>query len=188
VSSISAACCSHRCKSRQFVGVRRMFCLNFPKFVRNFFAANFPLQIICSSWLLTDSHKLKHEVTRNNLLILFTVNFLCVFYDILYFFWDWDSCSFESDWFIHSITKSVISKIFLKIVETSVPEFLTNQNFSGCPCTSSSYTTGCSACLLSTLCRYKSLFEIPKVLFTVQFVWNEGPFFDTLLKFCELMI
>jgi len=33
----------HRCRSRQFLGVQKMFCPNFSKFVRNFFATNFLL-------------------------------------------------------------------------------------------------------------------------------------------------
>jgi len=69
------------------------------------------------------------------------------------------------------------------------PNFRQIKTFGGCACNPCSCTTGCSLYLLNTFCRYKSLFGTPKVfLSAVQLVQNGGPFLDTVLKFCELMI
>jgi len=44
---------------------------------KNFHSANFPTGISCSSWLLINSLKLKHEVTGNSWLILYTAHLIC---------------------------------------------------------------------------------------------------------------
>jgi len=76
------------------------------------------------SQLLINSHKLKHEVSRNSLLILYIV-FSVTQYFYLY---------------IQS-QGSVISLILLKNVEASLPKFLTNQTFWGYAFTPCSYAT-----------------------------------------------
>jgi len=52
-----------RCSSRQFFGGAKNSLDEFPQICRKTFnAANFPLQIFSSSWLLMSSHTLKYEV------------------------------------------------------------------------------------------------------------------------------
>ena len=82
--------------------------------------------------LLINSHILKHEVTRNSLLIIY------IFSDIIHFI-------------IHSVTKNCILIGIVNYIEASLTKcfeilskFSTNLNFGGCactPCTPNSYTT-----------------------------------------------
>jgi len=71
---------AYRCRNRQFLRGVKNILPEFPKiFQKNLYVENFPLQIFCSCWLLIYSHTLKHEVTRNTLLILYTVYLFKVF-------------------------------------------------------------------------------------------------------------
>jgi len=105
-----------------FWGVRRMFWPNFPKCARKLFVRQtFPDKFFCSSWLLINSHKLKHEVTPKKQFVDF-MYIQCVFYDIINFYLRAQK------------QKCLISLILLKNVGTSVskffeilPDFSTNQ-------------------------------------------------------------
>jgi len=99
-----------------------MFWPNFPKCARKLFMRQtFPDKFFCSSWLLINSHKLKHEVTPKKQFVDF-MYIQCVFYDIINFYLRAQK------------QKCLISLILLKNVGTSVskffeilPDFSTNQ-------------------------------------------------------------
>ena len=59
-------------RKRYFAKISTKFC---PK---NAYEANIHPTIFCSYWLYINSHKLKHEVTGNNLLILYAVYLICL--------------------------------------------------------------------------------------------------------------
>ena len=111
----------HRCMTKQFLRVRRMFCPNFPKFSwKTFMRQTFPLQNLFT-------HQLSQTKPRSYYKPF--GDFICSNLYLMFLLQNGFS-------FMYSTTKSCNFINIVKNVETSVPffswilsEFLANQNF-----------------------------------------------------------